>query len=100
MYFTCSVYAPNTKCDRYWCDFVAICLLSNDIMDYHIVSQGKTIIPGVDDGEEMRLTDVSPECDNWLKTKLLFCFSIVCFAYNWLKTLSACGCQIIRHIYS
>jgi hypothetical protein len=27
-------------------------------MDYHVVSQGKTTIPGVDDGEEMTLTDV------------------------------------------
>lgn len=35
-----------------------ICLLSNDIMDYHIVSQGKTTIPSVDDGEEMGFTDV------------------------------------------
>ena len=36
----------------------AKCLLSNNIMDYHVVSQGKTSIPGVDDGEEMELTDV------------------------------------------
>jgi hypothetical protein len=28
-------------------------------MDYHVVSQGKTTIPNVDDGEEMTLTDVS-----------------------------------------
>lgn len=34
------------------------CLLSNNIMDYHIVSQGKTTIPNVDDGEEFNLTDV------------------------------------------
>lgn len=33
-------------------------MLSNDIMDYHVVSQGKTTIPNVDDGEEMELTDV------------------------------------------
>lgn len=33
-------------------------MLSNDIMDYHVVSQGKTTIPSVDDGEEMELTDV------------------------------------------
>jgi myosin heavy chain 6/7 len=33
-------------------------MLSNDIMDYHVVSQGKTTIPNVDDGEEMTLTDV------------------------------------------
>lgn len=34
-------------------------LLSNDIHDYFFVSQGKTDIPGVDDSEEMKLTDVS-----------------------------------------
>uniref|UniRef100_A0AAG5DQN3 Myosin heavy chain n=1 Tax=Anopheles atroparvus TaxID=41427 RepID=A0AAG5DQN3_ANOAO len=33
------------------------CFLSNDIYDYNIVSQGKTTIPNVDDGEEMTLTD-------------------------------------------
>lgn len=75
MYFTRSVYTPNTKHDSLWCRFVALCYLSNDIMDYNIVSQGKTIIPGVDDGEEMRLTDVSQEFDKWLnENSLLFCF--------------------------
>ncbi|XP_049529665.1 myosin heavy chain, muscle isoform X8 [Anopheles darlingi] len=34
-----------------------ICLLSNNINDYNIVSQGKTTIPSVDDGEEMQITD-------------------------------------------
>jgi hypothetical protein len=36
-----------------------ICLLSNNIYDYHIVSQGKTTIPSVDDSEEMGFTEVS-----------------------------------------
>lgn len=36
-----------------------MCLFSNDIKDYHYVSQGKTEIPGVDDAEEARLSDVS-----------------------------------------
>jgi hypothetical protein len=27
-------------------------------MDYHVVAQGKTTIPGVDDGEELGYTDV------------------------------------------
>ncbi|XP_055702075.1 myosin heavy chain, muscle isoform X32 [Phlebotomus papatasi] len=35
----------------------AMCLLSNDIYDYHVVSQGKTTIPNVDDGEECVATD-------------------------------------------
>ncbi|XP_029675373.1 myosin heavy chain, muscle isoform X9 [Formica exsecta] len=33
------------------------CLLTNDITDYYFVSQGKTTIPNVDDGEECLLTD-------------------------------------------
>jgi hypothetical protein len=33
-------------------------MLSNNIMDYYFVAQGKTSIPGVDDGEELTLTDV------------------------------------------
>lgn len=34
------------------------CLLSNNIHDYRIVSQGKTTIPSVDDSEEFHLTEV------------------------------------------
>lgn len=37
-----------------------MCLLSDNINDYHFVAQGKTTIPNVDDGEEFVLTDVSP----------------------------------------
>jgi len=33
------------------------CLLSNNINDYRVVAQGKTSIPGVDDGDEFELTD-------------------------------------------
>jgi len=36
-----------------------LCLFSNDIHDYYYVSQGKTEIPGVDDNEEGRLTDIA-----------------------------------------
>lgn len=36
-----------------------MCLLTNNIQDYYFVSQGKTTIPNVDDGEELTLTDVS-----------------------------------------
>lgn len=41
-----------------------MCLLSDDIYDYHFVSQGKIEIPNVDDAEEMRLTDVSIDAQN------------------------------------
>ncbi|XP_076765668.1 myosin heavy chain isoform X9 [Xylocopa sonorina] len=35
----------------------AMCCLSDNIQDYYFVSQGKTTIPNVDDGEECVLTD-------------------------------------------
>jgi len=50
-----------------------MCLLSNNVNDYYFVAQGKTSIPGVDDGEELTLTDVSgwdlsspAICKTWL----------------------------------
>lgn len=48
-------------------------------MDYHVVAQGKTTIPNVDDGEELILTDVRhrpiplPLTHN-LTLSLKFCF--------------------------
>jgi len=33
-------------------------LLSENIYDYHFVSQGKITIPSMDDGEELAATDV------------------------------------------
>lgn len=54
--------SPSLQC----CDvslinllFLEMCVLSNNIMDYNFVAQGKTTIPNVDDAEECRLTDVS-----------------------------------------
>lgn len=35
-----------------------MCNLTDNILDYHNVAQGKTTIPNVDDGEESLLTDV------------------------------------------
>lgn len=44
------------------------CLLSDNIMDYYVVAQGKTSIPGVDDGEEMTLADVrNPNLAHFLR---------------------------------
>ncbi|XP_071547336.1 myosin heavy chain, muscle-like isoform X23 [Panulirus ornatus] len=34
-----------------------ICFLSNDIHDYHFVSQGKVTVASIDDAEEMQFTD-------------------------------------------
>lgn len=51
---------------------VEMCLLSNNIHDYHFVSQGKTTIPGLDDGEELLVTDVSAmtEQDQLIKLEI------------------------------
>ena len=32
------------------------CLLSEDIYDYHYVSQGKTTVPSIDDNEDLEFT--------------------------------------------
>lgn len=36
-----------------------MCLLSNDIYDYHYVSQGKVTVPSIDDKEDMQFCHVS-----------------------------------------
>lgn len=37
----------------------AVCYLSDNIHDYHFVSQGKVTVASIDDAEEMQFTDVS-----------------------------------------
>lgn len=49
----------------------ALCYLSNDIYDYHYVTQGKTTVPSIDDKEDFQFCDVSVEfCKNALDTFL------------------------------
>ena len=55
---TLDFYYLGSKFNKLQFPSLDICFLSNNIMDYHVVSQGKTTIPNVDDGEEMTLTDV------------------------------------------
>lgn len=38
--------------------FLAICCLTDNLLDYHFVSQGKLTVNGMDDAEEMYFTDV------------------------------------------
>lgn len=53
-----------------------MCLLSNNVNDYYFVSQGKTTIPNVDDGEECTLTDVRLWRWRWSQdSRLLFTFT-------------------------
>lgn len=43
-----------------------MCLLNKfRISDFYYVSQGKTRIPGVNDGEEFQITDVSATCASY-----------------------------------
>ncbi len=37
--------------------FLELCLIENDPSKYHFVAQGMLTIDGVDDAEEMRITD-------------------------------------------
>lgn len=46
---------------------VDYCILTSRISDYPLISQGKTRIPGVNDGEDFELTDVSAK--NEIKKK-------------------------------
>lgn len=39
--------------------FLEMCFLSNNIHDYHYVSQGKVTVASIDDREDMEFTDVS-----------------------------------------
>lgn len=41
-----------------------MCQLNQDISHYIYIAQGKTTIPGVDDSEELRLTDVCSPVEN------------------------------------
>lgn len=55
--------------------FVETCLLSNDIYDYHVVSQGKITVPGLDDSEEFEMTHVRKSVHSgfFLIHSFLFC---------------------------
>jgi hypothetical protein len=54
-------------------------------MDYYIVSQGKTTIPSVDDGEEMGFTDVSPPKGIYGKMSKRFCPSCSFLIFFFLR---------------
>lgn len=68
-----------------------MCLLSNDVNDYNIVAQGKTSIPGVDDGEEGMLTDVSPELTTGSSHSILTLVSSIEVLLALLTSESALG---------
>ena len=58
-------------------------MLTNRIGDYFFISQGKTRIPGVNDGEEMEATDVSPPERSCQKFQQIF--TIHCRLHHDLK---------------
>lgn len=64
------------------------------------MSQGKTVIPGLDDGEEMRLTDVSPEykttgSSHSVIFSLLLSALLLASLTAELSSVCACVCQIL-----
>lgn len=50
----CSLF--TIKCD-YPTYFLELCLIEPDASKYHFIAQGMLTIDGVDDAEEMRITD-------------------------------------------
>merc|ERR1719431_348552 len=46
-----------------------LCSLSNDIYDYHFVSQGKITVASIDDAEEMEYTDTAFDVLGFSKTE-------------------------------
>lgn len=53
-------------------------------MDYHVVAQGKTTIPGVDDGEELGFTDVRVCCTLSLSLSILLNRFFKCVLKIWI----------------
>lgn len=70
-----------------------MCLFSNNITDYYFVSQGKTTIPGVDDGEECLLTDVRPDRQTDAIVVFRFVYNyffslfFICFQRRWFNAI-------------
>lgn len=52
---------------------IEYCLLSSHISDYPGISQGKTRIQGVNDGEEFEVTDVSAKYKIIFQSRYRFC---------------------------
>lgn len=69
-------------------------LLSNRIGDYWYISQGKTRIPGVNDAEEMELTDVSPIPMVYCGPRRI-CDYLDRFFAKWTKPCKRC-CTILQ----
>lgn len=55
------------------------CLLSNNIYDYHIVSQGKISVASIDDADEFTLTDVIVFQLFYIKRYNLIPPSLICY---------------------
>jgi myosin heavy chain 6/7 len=51
----CSFFITQSNSSTFF--FLEICLIQSDPTKYQFVSQGMTTIDGVDDAEEMRITD-------------------------------------------
>lgn len=70
-----------------------MCNLSNDIYEYHYVSQGKTTIPHVDDGEELQLTDVSESVNPVVAAQerlILLMRRLITFSFRSIDVIDLC----------
>ncbi|XP_069988169.1 myosin heavy chain, muscle [Penaeus vannamei] len=52
------------------------CLLSNNIYDYHFVSQGKVTVPSIDDKEDMEFTHQAFDVLNFAEQERLDCYAL------------------------
>lgn len=72
MYLFVNVHTTTkTQFDTFMQKQSEYCILSNNIYDYHVVSQGKTTIPSVDDAEEFEMTDVRKSASGFFQNWLL-----------------------------
>ncbi|XP_063611343.1 myosin heavy chain, muscle-like [Penaeus indicus] len=53
-----------------------LCLLSNDIYDYHFVSQGKVTVPSIDDKEDMQFTHDAFDILNFTNEERENCYKV------------------------
>jgi hypothetical protein len=91
-----------------------ICLLSNNIRDYYFVSQGKTEIAGLSDGEELMITDVSCRLSGTVRrvtvarfsstSVFLLAVSILIMVYMLLSVTAEvtcnCFCLMLMFLYT
>ena len=65
------------------------CLLTNDIMDYWYVSQGKITVPSIDDREDMQFANEAFDVLGFTEVKVLSSGSLIEFSFRMKSTMSS-----------